>query len=251
MPTKDFAGPFRWSFRRLAGSCAASIFLGNVLSLVRKTHQSLVAVVVRSILLPPDIETPRAQLRRTIGVLESGYPKVARPLEEVGEDVLAHLHFPAEHRRQLHSTNTSKRLTKEITRRTNVVGVSPSEQAVLRLVGSILAEQHDEWAVGRRYSSQESMAMLTQPSTTDTNVARGGRGRLTRQAAPPQGLGLNHTRRGSLSSPGDTPTTPTLAGSSALAPLPGALPQLAVGALCELGDGQAVCIHPADFQRVP
>lgn len=145
-------------------------FMRNVLSLVPKTHQSLVAVVVRSIFLQPDIEAARAQLRKAVDSLESNFPKVARLLEEAGEDVLAHLHFPAEHRRQLHSTNTLERLNKEIKRRTDVIGIFPNEQAVLRLVGAILAEQQDEWAVGRRYFSQESMAKLTQPSPPSTDV---------------------------------------------------------------------------------
>lgn len=145
-------------------------FLRNVLSLVPKTHQSIVAVVVRSIFLQPDIEAARAQLRRTIESLEGTYPKVAQLLEEAGEDVLAHLHFPAEHRRQLHSANTLERLNKEIKRRTNVVGIFPNEQAVLRLVGAILAEQQDEWAVGRRYFSQESMAKITRSSPPSADV---------------------------------------------------------------------------------
>lgn len=145
-------------------------FLRNVLSLVPKSHQSLVAVVVRSIFLQPDIEAARAQLRKAIDSLAGNYPKVADLLEEAGEDVLAHLHFPAEHRRQLHSTNTLERLNKEIKRRTNVVGIFPNEQAVLRLVGAILAEQQDEWEVGRRYFSQESMAKLKQPTSPSTDV---------------------------------------------------------------------------------
>jgi putative transposase len=135
-------------------------FLRNVLSHVPKTHQDVVAVVVRSIFMQPDIQEARAQLQRAVESLEGNYPKVARLLDEAGEDVIAHLHFPAEHRRQLHSTNTLERLNKEIKRRTNVVGIFPNEQAVLRLVGALLAEQQDEWAVGKRYFSQESMAKL-------------------------------------------------------------------------------------------
>jgi transposase-like protein len=135
-------------------------FLRNVLSHVPKTHQDVVAVVVRSIFMQPDIDEARAQLRRAIESFEDKYPKVARLLDEAGEDVLAHLNFPTEHRRQLHSTNTLERLNKEIKRRTNVVGIFPNEQAVLRLVGALLAEQQDEWAVGKRYFSLESMAKL-------------------------------------------------------------------------------------------
>ena len=80
------------------------------------------------------------------------------------EDVLAYLHFPAAHRRQLHSTNPLERLNKEIKRRSAVVGIFPHRDSLLRLVGALLAEQDDEWAVAdRRYFSAESMQQLTQP----------------------------------------------------------------------------------------
>ena len=85
-------------------------------------------------------------------------------LEQAAEDVLAHMAFPSEHRRQIHSTNPLERLNKEIKRRTEVVGIFPNREAALRLVGAILAEQHDEWAVGKRYFSQESMAKLLELS---------------------------------------------------------------------------------------
>jgi putative transposase len=85
-------------------------------------------------------------------------------LNEASEDVMAHLSFPAEHRRQIHSTNTLERLNKEIKRRTDVVGIFPNEAVAIRLVGAILTEQNNEWAVGKRYVSLESMGTLGQIS---------------------------------------------------------------------------------------
>jgi putative transposase len=152
-------------------------FMRNVLSQVPKAQQDVVAVVVRSIFMQSSVEEARAQLKRAIDSLEGTYPKVARLLDEAGEDVIAHLTFPVEHRRQVHSTNTLERLNKEIKRRTNVVGIFPNEEAVLRLVGALLAEQQDEWAVGKRYFSQESMAKLAarspQPSTDPPLLMQG------------------------------------------------------------------------------
>jgi hypothetical protein len=82
-------------------------------------------------------------------------------LEDAAEDVLAHLHFPREHRRRLHSTNPLERLHKEIKRRTRVVGIFPSRDSLMRMVGTLLAEQDDEWQVAdRRYFSVGSMAKV-------------------------------------------------------------------------------------------
>ena len=88
-------------------------------------------------------------------------PKLAVLMDEAEHDVLAYMSFPREHRQKLHSTNPIERLHAEVKRRTNVVGIFPNEAAITRLVGAILLEQNDEWAVSRRYMTLESIAPLS------------------------------------------------------------------------------------------
>jgi hypothetical protein len=114
----------------------------------------------------PVIRTSDARrlLAETVIHLEGRVAKVARLLVEAEPDLLAFYGFPAAHRSKLRSTNPLERVNRELGRRTEVVGVFPNDQALLRLAGSLLIEQNDEWLVSRRYLSEASMAELT---TTD------------------------------------------------------------------------------------
>ena len=139
----------------------------NLLATVPHGAREPIAAVVRTIFAQPDHASALVQLRKVVEGLRPRLPQAAALLEEAAEDILAHKHFPEEHRRQLHSTNPLERLNKEIKRRSNVVGIFPNVKATIRLVGAILIEQDDEWAVAeRRYFSAESMKRLLAPLST-------------------------------------------------------------------------------------
>ena len=140
-------------------------FMRNLLTRVPKSAQSFVATMVRTIFAQPDGATVHEQHRRIVDQLETRFPEAAALLEEAAADLLAFTTFPKEHWRQLWSNNPLERLNKEIRRRTDVVGIFPNRAAVVRLVGALLAEQNDEWAVAtRRYMSADSIARaLTDP----------------------------------------------------------------------------------------
>jgi putative transposase len=139
-------------------------FMRNLLATVPRSAREPVAAIVRTIFAQPDAATAHTQLRKVVEGLRARFAQAAELLEQAAEDVLAYLHFPGAHRRQLHSTNPLERLNKEIKRRSAVVGIFPHRDALLRLVGALLAEQDDEWAVAdRRYFSAESMQQLAQP----------------------------------------------------------------------------------------
>ncbi|MDX0852997.1 IS256 family transposase, partial [Sinorhizobium medicae] len=101
-------------------------------------------------------------------------PKLAAIMDDAEEDVLAYMTFPKEHRAKLHSTNPIERLNGEIKRRTEVVGIFPNDEAIVRLVGALLLEQNDEWAVQRaRYMTLETMASMSDdPQISLPAVAR-------------------------------------------------------------------------------
>jgi len=137
----------------------------NLLATVPQGAREAVPAIVRTVFAQPDHPTAMAQLKKVADGLRTRFGRAAALLEEAAEDVLAYRLFPSEHQRQLHSTNVLERLNKEIKRRSNVVGIFPSPQSTLRLVGAVLLEQDDEWAVAdRRYFSAESMKQLAAPA---------------------------------------------------------------------------------------
>jgi putative transposase len=142
-------------------------FVRNALALGPTSAQQLVAATIRTVFAQPEAQMARAQWRHVADGFRARYPKLADLLEKAETDVLAYLAFPAEHWRQIWSNNPLERLNREVKRRTDVVGIFPNEAAIVRLVGMVLAEQHDEWQVGRRYFSAESLANLS-PVTTPT-----------------------------------------------------------------------------------
>ena len=138
-------------------------FMRNLLIRVPKSAQVLVASLVRSIFAQPDATSAWRQLHQVVEQLAPRFPQAAELLEASATDLLAFTGFPLAHWRQIWSNNPLERLNKEIRRRTDVVGIFPNRPAILRLVGAILAEQHDEWAVTRRY--------LSWPTTAPTSSA--------------------------------------------------------------------------------
>ena len=133
-------------------------FMRNLLSRVPKSAQPLVASFVRTIFAQPDAASTRRQHASVVAELQARFPKAAELLEESREELLAFTAFAPEHWRQIWSNNPQERLNREIRRRSDVVGIFPDRDALVRLVGAVLAEQHDEWAVARRYMSLEYLA---------------------------------------------------------------------------------------------
>ena len=138
-------------------------FVRNALASVPKSAQQMVAATIRTVFVQPDATSAREQWERVTESFRGRFDRVAALMDEAKEDVLAYLAFPQAHWKQIWSNNPLERLNKEIKRRTDVVGIFPTEAAVIRLVGSVLAEQHDEWQVSRRYFSVESLALLDKP----------------------------------------------------------------------------------------
>jgi putative transposase len=137
-------------------------FVRNALAHVPKSAAQMVAATIRTVFAQPDPASAREQWRRVADGFRARFPRLAALLDEAEADVLAYLAFPPQHWRQVWSNNPLERLNKEVKRRTDVVGIFPNAAAALRLVGAVLAEQHDEWQVSRRYFSAESLATLTE-----------------------------------------------------------------------------------------
>ena len=121
----------------------------------------MLAAAIRPIFNAQTGKQARALLRETVERLEGPLPKVATLLEAAEEDLLAFYAFPASHWSKLRSTNPLERVNREVARRTDVAGIFPNDQALIRLAGALLLEQCDEWLVTRRYLSEGSMRELT------------------------------------------------------------------------------------------
>jgi putative transposase len=134
----------------------------NVLAHIPKGSKSVVAAL-RTIFAQPDREAARQQLAEVVKAMTPRWPKAAEAVANAEGDALAHLALPPDHWTRIHFTNPLERLNKQIKRRTNVVGVFPDEGSVIRLVGSVLMEIAEEWEVGGRYFSQDSMRKLSEP----------------------------------------------------------------------------------------
>jgi putative transposase len=137
-------------------------FMRNVLAHAGKQGRRVVAAFIGTAFAQDDAEAARAQWRQVADQLRPRVKNLAELMDEAESDVLAYMSFPAAHRPKLHSTNPIERVNGEIKRRTEVVGIFPNDQAIIRLVGAILLEQNDEWAVQRaRYMTLETMAPLS------------------------------------------------------------------------------------------
>jgi transposase-like protein len=144
-------------------------FMANLATRVPKANWPMIATLVRSIFEQPDREATWTQLGDVVDKLtQAGFCELAEVVLDAADDILAFTAFPVEHWPQIRSNNPQERLNKEIRRRTDVVGIFPNRAAVIRLVGALLAEQTDEWAVARRYMSADS---LSKPRHTDPSMA--------------------------------------------------------------------------------
>jgi putative transposase len=134
----------------------------NALAHAGKSSRRVVAAFMGTAFAQDSAETAKAQWRKIADQLRPTVPKLGRFMDEAETDVLAYMSFPPEHWVKLHSTNGLERLNSEVKRRTDVVGIFPNDEAIVRLVGSILLEQNDEWAVQRaRYMTLETIAAMS------------------------------------------------------------------------------------------
>jgi putative transposase len=148
-------------------------FLRNVLAQVPNGSAEMVAAAIRTIFAQPRADMVREQLDVIAGMLGRQLPKVEAMLRQATVDILAFADFPTTHWKKIWSTNPLERLNKQIKRRTDVVGVFPNPDALLRLAGAVLVEAHDERQVSdRRYLAEASMALLNEPPAQEVVTAQ-------------------------------------------------------------------------------
>jgi transposase-like protein len=126
----------------------------------RPNQRGLVSAALREVFQAEDAQQARERVGHVLERLAPAAPKVCQLLEAAEEDLIAFYALPRAHWSKLRSTNPLERINREIGRRSDVVGIFPNDQAVLRLAGALLLEQNDEWLVCRRYLSAESMALI-------------------------------------------------------------------------------------------
>jgi putative transposase len=156
----------------------------NLLTKVPRTAQPWVSTLVRTIFEQPDAASVRTQHAQVVQALEAKLPAAAAHLDQARDDILAFTAFPREVWRQVWSNNPQERLNKEVRRRTDVVGIFPGRDAIIRLVGAVLAEQNDEWTESRRYMGLEVLAACrkaVQPGMGKNGTSEAG---LTIEAIP-------------------------------------------------------------------
>lgn len=146
-------------------------FLRNMLGHCSKNSRPLVAAAIRQIFAAQDAKEARERLGEVAQKLIEIEPKVAKLLTQAEDEILAYFDFPKTHWRQIRSTNPIERINREIGRRTDVVGIFPNDEALIRLAGAVLIEQNDEWLVSRRYMSEESLSeLINREETTAPKV---------------------------------------------------------------------------------
>jgi putative transposase len=144
-------------------------YAANLMAVCPKSSWPWVRALLHSVYDQPDAASVHAQFDRVLDALADKLPRVAAHLEDARADVLAFTAFPKEVWRQIWSNNPSERLNREIRRRTDVVGIFPDRDSAVRLVGAVLAEQHDEWTEGRRYLGLDVLARCRLHPVDDAN----------------------------------------------------------------------------------
>ena len=140
-------------------------FLRNALAYANKGQRQMVFALINTIFAQESAELAHKQWRIVTDQLREKFPKLATMMEAAENEVLSFMEFPKEHRVKIHSTNVLERLNGEVKRRSDVVGIFPNERAIRRLVGALLLEQNDEYAIQKRYMGVESMAQLSENPT--------------------------------------------------------------------------------------
>ena len=143
-------------------------FMRNAMASVNVKQRGMVAAAIRTAFVQETEKEAHKEWRAVADRLRERFPRVSALMEEAEYDVLAYMTFPKSHWSQIRSTNPIERLNREVKRRTNVVQIFPNEDALVRLVGALLHEQNDEWAVSRRYMSLETMAGLSDDANAGT-----------------------------------------------------------------------------------